>query len=392
MGPAEAVNAGYKYGAAAARSARRSGGIIMGGRRNAYGYSQYHGRGGNRTRTVLLFIIALLAILLVAGVALLAFMGQYLEYTENGVIVHWPWAQESAAPPPIASDPIALDTDPVDVTVEPTPSLEPTPTPLPAYEPISAVTVTAAQLKNGAAAQTVAAAGGTALVVEMKDMNGRLAWQSQAPLAATLGTSAADNSAAQAVQVLSQTTDLYLVARIQCFRDPVLARNWVGPLMTRGGNVWHDYQGLGWSSPASQQTVDYLSALCQELADMGFDEILLDSAGYPNSGEVNVLAVSDNRPADLTVPVSAFLERLSGELEERGVRLAVSTDETLLPGNAVLSGLTADVLARHAGRVWLSGSAGAQQYAELLAAAGWEDTSPRLVVKNALTGAGSWYK
>lgn len=362
----------------------------MGGRRNAYGYSQYHGRGGNRTRTVLLFIIALLAVLLAAFAAFYALVD--LEYTENGVIVHWPWGQESADLPPIASDPIVLDTEPVDVTVAPTPSPEPTPTPPPAYEPIGAVTVTAAQLKNGSAAQAVAAAGGTALVVEMKDMNGKLAWQSQAPLAATLGTGAADNSAAQAVQALSQTTDLYLVARVQCFRDPVLARNWVGPLMTRGGNVWHDYQGLGWSSPASQQTVDYLSALCRELADMGFDEILLDSAGYPNSGEVNVLAVSDNRPADLTVPVSAFLERLSGELEERGVRLAVSTDETLLPGNAVLSGLTADVLARHAGRVWLSGSAGAQQYAELLAAAGWEDAAPRLVAKNAPIGGGSWYR
>lgn len=363
----------------------------MGGRRNSYGYSQYHGRGANRTRTVLLFIIALLAILLAAGAAFYAFMGQYLEYTENGVIVHWPWAQESASLPPIASDPIALDSESV-VTVEPTPSPEPTPTPPPAYEPIGAVTVTAAQLKNGTAAQAVAAAGGTALVVEMKDMNGKLAWQSQAPLAATLGVNAADNGAALAVQSLSQTTDLYLVARVQCFRDPVLARNWVGPLMTRGGNVWHDYQGLGWSSPASQQTVDYLSALCLELADMGFDEILLDSAGYPNSGEVNVLAVSDNRPADLTAPVSAFLERISGELEARNVRLAVSTDETLLPGNAVLSGLTAGVLAQHAGRVWLSGSASAQQYTDLLTAAGWQDTAPRLVVKNALTGAGSWYK
>lgn len=362
----------------------------MGGRRNSYGYSQYHGRGGSRARTVLLFIIALLAVLLAAGLAFYAMVD--LEYTENGVLIHWPWAQESAPLPPIASDPLEVVSGPIDVTVEPSLPAEPTPTPEPAYAPIGAVTVSSAQLRSGSAAQAVAAAGGTALVVEMKDMNGKLAWQSQAPLAVQLGTGAADDLTAQAVRDLAQAGGLYLVARVQCFRDPVLARNWVGPLMTRGGNVWHDYQGLGWSSPANQQAVDYLSALCLELADMGFDEILLDSAGYPNSGEVNVLAVSDNRPADLTVPVSAFLERVSGELEARNVRLAVSTDETLLPGNAVLSGLTADVLAQHAGRVWLSGSASAQQYTDLLTAAGWQDTSPRLVVKNAFTGAGSWYK
>lgn len=362
----------------------------MGGRRRQYGYSEYRGRGGGRARTVLLFIIALLAVLLAVGVAFMSFMGQYLEYTENGVIVHWPWAQESPTPPPILSDPVEVVTDPVDVepTVEPDPT--PTPTPEPQYTPIGAVTVTAAQLRGGSAVQTVLSAGGGALVVEMKNSNGRLAWQSQAALAATLGTNADDNLTAQAVQTLAQTTDLYLVARVTCFRDPVLARNWVGPLMTRGGNVWHDTQGLGWSSPASQQTVDYLSALCQELADMGFDEILLDRAGYPNFGEVNVLATSDNRPEDLTVPVSAFLERITGEMAERGVCVSVLTDETLLPGESVLTGLTADVLARYAGRVWLERSASREQYSTLLGAAGFDNPDARLVSPG--NTAGSWYQ
>jgi len=365
--------------------------INMGGNRNQYGYHEYRGRGGGRVRMVLLFIIALLAVLLAAGVALT--MAVDLEYTDTGVKINWRWAQESAALPPIASDPIVVNTAPADVTIEPTLEVEPTPTPTPEpqYASIGAITVTTAQLRNGSAAQAVAAAGGTALVVEMKDMYGKLAWQSQAPLAAQLGTNAADNLTAQAVQTLAQTTELYLVARVQCFRDPVLARNRVGSIMTRGGNVWFDMLGLSWSSPASQQTVDYLSALCLELADMGFDEILLDCAGYPNAGEVNVLATSDNRPADLTVPVSAFLERVSGELESRDVALGVYTNETLLPGSAVLSGLTAGVLAQHAGRVWLDGGVNAEQYAALLSTAGWEDFAPRLVVKNAFTSAGSWY-
>ena len=78
----------------------------MGGHRNTYGYSEYHGRNGGRVRNVLLFIIAVLAVILAAGVAFMAFMGQYLEYTEDGVKIHWPWAQESASLPPIASDPL----------------------------------------------------------------------------------------------------------------------------------------------------------------------------------------------------------------------------------------------------------------------------------------------
>jgi len=340
---------------------------------------------------VLLFIIVLLAVILAVGVAFMAFMGQYLEYTEDGVKIHWPWVQETAALPPIASYPIEVVSEPVDVTVEPTDPPEPTPTPPPQYSPIGAVTVTTAQLRDGTAAQAVASAGGTALVVEMKNIYGKLAWQSQAPLAAQLGANAADSLTAQAVQTLSQSSELYLVAHIQCFRDPVLARNWVGSIMTRGGNLWHDTQGMSWTSPASQQAADYLSTLCQELADMGFDEILLDSAGYPNFGEVNVLATSDNRPEDLTVPVSAFLERVGGELETRDVRISVYANETQLPGNSVLSGLTPGVLALHADRVWLDGSVSAEQYAALLTTAGWEDVAPRLVVKNG-AGPGSWYR
>lgn len=362
----------------------------MGGHRNSYGYSEYRGRGGG-VRTVLLFIIALLVVLLIAGVAFMTFID--LEYTDNGMIIHWPWLEENPPPPPIASDPLEVVSDLIDVSTEPTLEVDPTPTPSPEprYEAIGAVTVTTSQLRSGTAAQAVAAAGGTALVVEMKDRYGNLAWQSQAPLAANLGTNADDNLTAQAVQTLSQTTGLHLAARIQCFRDPVLARNWVGPIMTRGGNVWFDKFGLSWTSPANEQTVEYLSTLCQELADMGFDEIVLDCAGYPNSGEVNVLATSDNRPENLTVPVSAFLERVSGELAERNVTMSVYTDEPLTPGNAVLSGLTADVLANHAGRVWLDSGVSAEQYNALLTAAGWEDFAPRLVVKNASTGVGSWY-
>lgn len=372
----------------------------MGGRRNQYGYSEYRGRGGSRARTVLLFIIALLAVLLAAGVAFTAFMSQYLEYTDNGVIVHWPWAQEERPSlPPIPSDPLEVVSGPAGLDEEPTlevePIAEPTPTPEPTPEPpqytaIGAVTVTTSQLRGGTAAQTVLAAGGGALVVEMKNSSGQLAWQSQVPLAASLGVNAGDNRTAQAVRDLADAGDLYLVARVSCFRDPVLARNWVDPLMTKGGNVWYDRVGVPWTSPASQRAADYLSALCLELADMGFNEILLDNAGYPNDGQVTVLATSGNRPEDLTVPVSAFLGRISGELEERGVHLSVFANETLAADSEVFSGLTADVLAQNTARVWLDQKVSLEHYTTLLTAAGFDNPSTRIVAPN--NTAGSWYR
>ena len=359
------------------------------GRKNQYGYQEYRGRGGGRGRMVLLFIIALLAVLLAAGTAFYLLVD--IEYTPNGMVIHWPWAQESETPPPPTAPPPELPSVAVEV-VEPSPTPEPTPTPTPepTYNPIAAVTVTTAQLRDGSAAQAVAAAGGNALVVEMKGIKGRLAWQSQAELAATLWANAADDRTAQAVRELAENTELYLVARVQCFRDPLMASSWVGTLMTRGGNLWHDAQGVGWSSPASRDAVDYLSQLCLELAEMGFDEILLDSAGYPDFGEVNVLATGDNRPEDRTVPVAAFWARLSEELAEKGPALSVQTTEDALRGDNAFSGATAANLARYAARVWLPAPVKGSDYAAILSNVGLDNAAARIVVKNAASG--SWYK
>ena len=359
------------------------------GRKNHYGYQEYRGRGGGRGRMVLLFIIALLAVLLAAGTAFYLLVD--IEYTPNGMVIHWPWAQESETPPPPTAPPPELPSVAVEV-VEPSPTPEPTPTPTPepTYNPIAAVTVTTAQLRDGSAAQAVAAAGGNALVVEMKGIKGRLAWQSQAELAATLWANAADDRTAQAVRELAENTELYLVARVQCFRDPLMASSWVGTLMTRGGNLWHDAQGVGWSSPASRDAVDYLSQLCLELAEMGFDEILLDSAGYPDFGEVNVLATGDNRPEDRTVPVAAFWARLSEELAEKGTALSVQTTEDALRGDNAFSGATAANLARYAARVWLPAPVKGSDYAAILSNVGLDNAAARIVVKNAASG--SWYK
>ena len=359
------------------------------GRKNQYGYQEYRGRGGGRGRMVLLFIIALLAVLLAAGTAFYLLVD--IEYTPNGMVIHWPWAQESETPPPPTAPPPERPSVAVEV-VEPSPTPEPTPTPTPepTYNPIAAVTVTTAQLRDGSAAQAVAAAGGNALVVEMKGIKGRLAWQSQAELAATLWANAADDRTAQAVRELAENTELYLVARVQCFRDPLMASSWVGTLMTRGGNLWHDAQGVGWSSPASRDAVDYLSQLCLELAEMGFDEILLDSAGYPDFGEVNVLATGDNRPEDRTVPVAAFWARLSEELAEKGTALSVQTTEDALRGDNAFSGATAANLARYAARVWLPAPVKGSDYAAILSNVGLDNAAARIVVKNAASG--SWYK
>ena len=69
----------------------------MAGRRNRNGYQEYRGRSG--ARPVLLFIIVLLAVLLLAGIAFMVFMGDYIKYTPTGMEIDWPWRRDPTQPP-----------------------------------------------------------------------------------------------------------------------------------------------------------------------------------------------------------------------------------------------------------------------------------------------------
>lgn len=354
-------------------------------RRYRPSYQKYRGRrsGGS---AVLKVIIALLALVLAAGVLFVLFMGEYVEYTDSGVRLNLPWRKEEPEPPQ-ESAPVVIVTEEPAASPEPSPSADLT--------EIRAVEVTAAQLLDGSAAQAAVDAGGNALVVEMKNADGALAWQSETELAAALAVNADDGGVAQAVRALAGDGKLYLVARVQCFLDlaMVKTRTQGTILLTKGGNVWYDSNGYCWSSPASETVTDYLTALCAELADMGFDEILLDSAGYPDFGEVDVLATDERRPEDLSAPVAAFYEKVSAALAGADTRLSVQADRrmTQLPGEKMYSGITAPVLARYADRVWLPEELSAEQYADVLRAAGLEEPEKHLVTEGGGGENGSWY-
>lgn len=198
----------------------------MARRGSKIGYQGYRGRGGGSL--VLKVIVALLATTLAAGLIFVVFLGDYMEYTDNGVRFHPPWSTPEDKSSPLPSQALVVVPNPLVTDSLNTP--QPTP-----VSPIGAVEVTPQQLRDGSAKDAVALAEGTALVVEMKAATGALAWQSQNELALTLGVNSQDNAVAQAVQALAQEDELYLIARIQGFRDRSLAEHNLGTLMTRGG-------------------------------------------------------------------------------------------------------------------------------------------------------------
>ena len=334
-------------------------------------YREYRGRRGGAS-TVLKLIVILLAVLLAAALIFTLLMGKYIEYTDEGVRLHFPWGQEASPTPELTEAPVQSD---VLVVVTPEPTPEPAPEPV---HVLTAVEVTAAHLADGTAAERVREAGGNCLVVEMKNEYGRVNWPTEVKGTIGLPTSVADE-AARTVAELAQQGELYLVARVNCFRDQTLSNaQRGGPLMTNGGNVWYDGNGLRWVSPVSEDVCTYLVALCEELAELGFDEILLECAGFPYYGEIHALGTNQLRPEDLSGPVEAFWREMKTALAARNVSLSFLVTGDMITGENTAAGIHAALLANYAERVWTE--AGEVDYAALLEQAGMEEAADRLVL------------
>lgn len=335
----------------------------------------YRGRRGSSSALKVLIVI--LAALLLSGVLSVLLLGRYIEYTDNGVRLVLPWMEEAES-----DDRTDTEPDPSQnliISEEPISSEEPQPEPV--AIPGGAVEVAVSAILDGTASEL---AGENAIVVTVKDMEGHLAWQSSSPyvIQAKGGEGESLNGDAafsQAVRRLAEREDVYLVARVSCFCDLwmcVYDRSMI--LSTPSGKIWYDTKGMPWLSPANEDAVDYINGLCLELAELGFDEILLECAGFPESGRLSAVEANENYPAeDLTGAVARWLSDLTELLSDSDVFLSVRADRKDL--DDCPSGRNAEILGG-VRRVWVDESEDMERWREALTLAGVEDGAERLVL------------
>ena len=84
--------------------------------------------------------------------------------------------------------------------------------------------------------------------------------------------------------------DIYLIARIVAFKDPLLANKKPEfSLKNKDGSIFRDKAGLHWVNPYNKGVWDYLLAISKEAIDIGFDEIQFDYIRFStDSGMKNV--------------------------------------------------------------------------------------------------------
>lgn len=316
--------------------------------RTSYGYDTYRGR--TALQRVLSVIIVLLLIVLLLAVAAFFFLQRYIVYTDDGQArLELPFLQSSAA----AATPLPTQAHPM-VLVTPEPVATPQPTAAPAAAAIHPVSLFRAAFTEGNTQRLVTGAGGDAALFNMRSNDGSLGYVSALPLSVLAKTSAADVKLEGQIHAVTDT-ELYTIARVSCFKDNLLPRTDPSlALKTVSGYNWRDGSDTRWLDPANAQAQQYAAGVCGELAALGFDEIVLDHAGYPTTGNLAQIQGGVPDAAAQAQTLEGFYQSVREAIGD-DVALAIAVNAQALEGDGDGSGVTAELLGQYAQRVYILG-------------------------------------
>ena len=328
-------------------------------RRKGANYQSYYGRRSSGAVTLLKWIIVFLLAVLVVAVGVYYMLQEGLIVDDDGVHVVPPWSREDPANSPSAPpEPPPSESPSESLVIEPEP--EPTLREL-ARERLQAVEVSQTVLLSGRAGEQAQAAGGNAVLVEMKKDDGTLSYVSSVPLAVSLGASGSDGTVNQAIRELTEG-EVYTIAQVSCFRDHLMGTEEEYALLTNSGWRWKDNDNVRWTCAANPDVQAYLTALCTELAQMGFDEILLTNCGYPTAdmGNLGWIRKGAAYPAgELDTVLGPFLAQLKAALEPYDARLSVTALAPELAGETAVTGLTMANVTASCDHFWVDAEAAA---------------------------------
>ena len=115
--------------------------------------------------------------------------------------------------------------------------------------------------------------------------------------------------------------DIYLIARIVAFKDPILAKGKPElSLKKKDGSVFKDKDGLSWVNPYKKEVWDYLIAVAGEAVKLGFDEIQFDYIRFSTDSGMKQVDFGEEAKDKTKIDViNEFTKYASERLKPQGV-------------------------------------------------------------------------
>jgi len=208
-----------------------------------------------------------------------------------------------------------------------------------------------------------------ALVLQVKPESGQLVYPSNADMAAGYGLGGGYDLASEVISLKEQ--GLYLVADVSCMLDSTIVGRYTGTALTTNGTLLATDAGY-WMDPYNTQYREYLVQVCEELINMGFDEIMFSYVSHPVAENVTYTQ-SMSTPPTAQAAVSSFaiyMEKALGDKAPLGVRVSYEALNNKVGSN----GQDMEVFGKVFDRIYCSSSEGSYE-SDLAKALGYMNSS-----------------
>ena len=174
-----------------------------------------------------------------------------------------------------------------------------------------------------------------AVVIDVKDDNGRITFQMDQPLVEETGAVEAFIPDIQGLMDTLKEHNIYTIARVVSFRDPYLAEKKPElALKLADGSLYRDKKGMAWVNPYKQEMWDYLVDVGIQAHQVGFDEIQFDYIRFSTEkgiGDV-VYDEADVRGRDKKTVITEFVQYASEKLKDEGAFVAADVFGAVMGG------------------------------------------------------------
>ncbi len=165
-----------------------------------------------------------------------------------------------------------------------------------------------------------------ALVIDVKNDDGLVSWQSDIPIVEEVGSHW--SNVMPDYQILMhylKEHEIYTIARVVAFKDPFFAKQRPQhAIQLLAGGPYKDNKGIMWVNPFDAYVWDYNVAISKEAALRGFDEIQYDYVRFPDNAKtynpITEFPGRDERDKDEAI--EDFLVYARAELEPYHVHIS----------------------------------------------------------------------
>lgn len=193
------------------------------------------------------------------------------------------------------------------------------------------------------------------MVIDVKNDAGEITYQMDFDYAEEMGACTNYIKDMDGLMEKLKEHKIYTIARIVCFKDPVLAANHPEYALTKPGGVpVTDANGLAWVNPCEEGVWEYLTDVALQAAATGFDEIQYDYVRFPIGKDADAADYGISMEADTKKDIiTGFLTYASDKLHEQNVVVTADVFGTIIGSDIdvervgqdyTLLGKTVDVL------------------------------------------------